>query len=89
MNFLPQSFWLGAILIFCFVSFYFFTENVKSVCGTLDHIPISCHSEFLNDFVAVMVEYAANAKRCEDQTKYIMKYDLIVAYGRKPQTETK
>ncbi|XP_005179544.1 juvenile hormone acid O-methyltransferase-like [Musca domestica] len=64
-------------------------ENVKSVCGTLDHIPISCHSEFLNDFVAVMVEYAANAKRSEAQTKYIMKYDLIVAYGRKPPTETK
>ncbi|XP_061401159.1 juvenile hormone acid O-methyltransferase-like, partial [Musca vetustissima] len=62
-------------------------ENVKSVCGTLEHIPISCHSEFLNDFVSVMVEYAKTASSNNSNSKYVMKYDLIIAYGRKPSAE--
>ncbi|XP_059221676.1 juvenile hormone acid O-methyltransferase-like [Stomoxys calcitrans] len=65
----------------------YFKENVKSVCGLIDYIPKSKQDEFMDDFVAIMSEYAAKGGDFNDsQSKSSMKYDLLVAYGRKPDT---
>ncbi|XP_075150988.1 juvenile hormone acid O-methyltransferase-like [Haematobia irritans] len=59
-------------------------ENVKSVCGLLNAIPVSLHSEFLDDFVTIMCEFGTrNGYLSHSNSKYNLQYNLIVAYGQK------
>ncbi|XP_073821716.1 juvenile hormone acid O-methyltransferase-like [Musca autumnalis] len=61
-----------------------FKENLKSICGILHYIPASKQSEFMDDFVEIMTKFMISENhQNEDECKYAMKYELLVAYGRK------
>lgn len=57
---------------------------MKSVCGVLDSIPISDQSEFMDDFIAIMSEYALRSGQHNDlNSKCGVTFELIVVYGEK------